>query len=179
MAARAARAAGAAPAAAAPPTPAPYGTHDGRGFLNVLPPGQNGLANLTQLGEWEAAKTRPPHNNDQLAMYGDLVFAVPGLKASQISKYYKDATFGVKPSNIDLSYSPRGDVTIVRDKRFAVPHVYGATRAGPMFGLGYAAAEHRLFFLHILRHLGPAQLSSFVGGPQGNRRFDHAHWPAA
>ena len=89
----------AAPAAGAP-APEPYGTHDGRGFLNILPPGQNGLVNSKQLAQWELNKSRPPHNDDQLGMYANLVFAVPGLKASQVGRYYKDATFGVKPADV-------------------------------------------------------------------------------
>jgi Penicillin amidase len=60
-------------------------------------------------------------------------------------------------------------VTIVRDRGFGVPHIYGATRDGAMFGLGYAGAEDRLFFMDALRHAGRAQLSSFAGG--ANRRW--------
>ena len=45
-------------------------------------------------------------------------------------------------------------MTIVRDKGFGVPHVYGRDRDGAMFGLGYAAAEDRLFFMDALRHAG-------------------------
>ena len=70
-------------------------------------------------------------------------------------------------------------MTIVRDKAFGVPHIYGATRAGLMFGTGYVAAEDRLFFIDVLRHLGRAQLSSFAGGSQGNRDFDKSEWLTA
>ena len=168
----------AAPATGAP-APESYGAHDGRGFLNILPPGQNGLVNSKQLAQWELNKSRPPHNDDQLGMYANLVFAVPGLKASKVGRYYKDATFGVKPGDVARTYNPRSDVTIVRDKRFGVPHIYGSTRQGAMFGLGYVAAEDRLFFIDVLRHLGRAELSSFVGGAQGNRDFDRSEWSIA
>src|SRR5918911_886033 len=93
-----------------------------------------------------------PHCCDQLGMYGDLVYATPGLQ--DVGRYFKDATFGVRPEDVERRYSPRADVTIVRDKGFGVPHVYGATRAGAEFGLGYIAAEDRLFFIDVLRHLG-------------------------
>src|SRR5205814_6037241 len=102
-----------------------------------------------------------------------------GLQPQDLSKYYKDASFGVKPGDVGRTYSPRSDVTIVRDKSFGVPHIYGSTRAGMMFGTGYAAAEDRLFFIDVLRHLGRAQLSSFVGGSQGNRDFDRGEWQIA
>lgn len=166
-----------APAASAAPTPQPYGTNDGGGFRDVLPPGTNGLDNLLQLGAFQAFGTRPAHNDDQRAMYGDLVFAVPGLQAADLSKYYKDSTFGVKPGEAERTYSPRDDVTIVRDSNFGVPHIYGSTRAGAMFGIGYATAEDRLFFIDILRHAGRGQLSSFAGG--ANIEMDREQWHVA
>jgi acyl-homoserine lactone acylase PvdQ len=160
-------------------SPAPYRLHDPGGFLNILPPGQNGLDNKDQLLAYELTGARPPHNDDQLAMYGDLVYAVPGLTAAQLPKYFKDASFGVKLTDVGRTYSPRSDVTIVRDKPFGVPHIYGTTRGGAMFGAGYVAAEDRLFFIDVLRHLGRAQLSSFVGGAPGNRAFDASEWSIA
>src|SRR3954462_5007152 len=157
----------------------PYQQGDYKGFWNILPPGENGFDNAAQLAAFEANKTYPPHANDQLAMYGDLVHVAPNLKAGDIDKYFKDASFGVKPDDVDRTYSPRADVTIVRDKGFGVPHIYGDTRAGTMFGAGYAAAEDRLFFIDVLRHLGRAQLASFAGGAQGNRDFDKSEWQTA
>jgi acyl-homoserine lactone acylase PvdQ len=161
------------------PQPQPYGTNDYGGFRNILPPGQNGFDNLTQLGAFETSGQRPEHNDDQLAMYANLVHAVPGLTAAQLSDYFKDATFGVKPDNVAGTESPRSDVTIERDKQFGVPHIYGTTRSGTMFGVGYATAEDRLFFIDVLRHLGRSQLSSFAGGAAGNRAFDEEQFAAA
>jgi acyl-homoserine lactone acylase PvdQ len=169
-----------APAAtAAPPVPEPYQAHDGKGFLNILPSGQNGLVNVFDAAAYEQNGTFPPHSHDQLGMYGNLVYAAPGLTAAQLTKYFKDASFGVKPGDAGRTYSPRDDVTIVRDKSFGVPHVYGRTRNGAMFGLGYIAAEDRLFFIDVLRHVGRAELSSFAGGSQGNRDMDAGQWAVA
>ena len=67
----------------------------------------------------------------------------------------------------------------MRDKSFGVPHIYGTTRAGTMFGAGYAAAQDRLFFIDVLRHLGRAQLSSFIGGAPANRAMDAEQWTLA
>ena len=64
-------------------------------------------------------------------------------------------------------------MTIQRDS-FGVPHIYGATRAGAMFGAGYATAEDRLFMIDALRHAGRAQLSSFAGG--SNAAMDESIW---
>ncbi len=162
------------------PAPQPYGANDGGGFRNILPPGENGFDNAAQLAAFEATKTaRPPHNDDQLAMYSNLIYAAPGLTEAQIPNYYKDATFGVQPGDVESTESPRSDVTIQRDKGFGIPHVYGATRAGTMFGLGYATAEDRLFFIDVLRHLGRAELTSFAGGAPGNQAFDAQQWATA
>jgi len=107
-------------------------------------------------------------------MYSDLVFATPGIDPAGLDRFFKDASFGVKPEDVERSYSPRGDVTIVRDKGFGVPHVYGTTRAGSMFGAGYVGGEDRLFFMDVLRNLGRGSLSSFAGG--ANREMDREQW---
>ena len=157
----------------------PYRADDGGGFRNVLPPGSNGLANGPELVAFLSTGARPAHNDDQRDMYADLVYAVPGLKDSDLDRFFKDASFGVKPEDVARTYQPREDVTVVRDASFGVPHVYGSTRDGAMFGLGYVTAEDRLFFIDVLRHLGRAQLSSFAGGAQGNRNFDRDQWALA
>ena len=166
-------------AATAAPSPGAYRENDFGGFRDVLPPGTNGLVSGPGLLAYETAGTRPKHNDDQLAMYADLVLATPGLTATDLSKYYKDSSFGVMPGHVERTYSPRDDVTIVRDSDFGVPHIYGATRAGAMFGTGYATGEDRLFFIDVLRHLGRAQLTSFAGGAPGNRAFDEMQWATA
>src|SRR5919205_772327 len=169
----------------------PYGTNDGGGFWNILPPGANGFASATDLAQFFAAcpppKTncpnapRPKHSSDELKMYANLVYASPGLKKADIPKYFKDATFGVRPNGAERIYSPpgNGDVTIVRDSAFGVPHIYGRTRAATMFGMGYVGAEDRLFTMDALRHAGRAELSSFAGGGASNRAQDHTQWELA
>ena len=110
-------------------------------------------------------------------MYDNLVYATPGLKAEDIPKYFKDGSFGVPDGQAERTYSPRADVTIVRDKGFGVPHVYGSTRSGAMFGLGYVGAEDRLFFMDVLRHAGRGELASFAGG--ANAGQDAEAWAVA
>jgi acyl-homoserine lactone acylase PvdQ len=169
----------AAPAAGAAAPVTPYAADDFGGFRDVLPPGTNGLVNVLELGAFETTGARPAHNDDQLAMYSDLGRATPGLTADGLSTYFKDSTFGVRDGDVASTVSPRADVTIVRDAGFGVPHIYGTTRDGAMFGEGYAAAQDRLFFIDVLRHAGRAQLSSFAGGAPGNRAMDQEQWALA
>jgi acyl-homoserine lactone acylase PvdQ len=159
----------------------PFRHNDFGGFRDVLPPGTNGLANAPALASFVATGVRPSHNDDQLAMYRDLVYASPGITADTLGRYFKDASFGVRAGDVDRTYTPgrRDDVTVVRDESFGVPHIYATTRQGAMYGIGYATAEDRLFFIDILRHLGRAQLSSFAGGASGNRAFDQMQWSVA
>jgi acyl-homoserine lactone acylase PvdQ len=165
-------------AAAQGPAPEPYGQNDAGGFLNVLPAGEQGVDNALQLAQFEATGAIPPHFDDQLPLYANLVYADPTLTPDEVPTYFKDATFGVKPGDIASTESPEPGLTIIRDQ-YDVPHVYGATRAQAEFGLGYVAAEDRLFFIDVLRHVARAQLSSFVGGSPSNRAMDETQWAIA
>ncbi|MBA2342844.1 MAG: penicillin acylase family protein, partial [Thermoleophilaceae bacterium] len=158
---------------------APFRQNDFGGFRNILPPGQAGHLSAPALAQYLANGTRPRNSSDQLRMYQDLVYSTPGLQASQIGRFFKDASFGVRPGDVTRRYKPRQDVTILRDRQFGVPHIYGTTRAGAMYGLGYAGAEDRLFFMDVLRNAGAGRLSSFAGGAAGNREMDRDSWDAA
>jgi acyl-homoserine lactone acylase PvdQ len=161
-----------------PPAPAaapqPYGTNDAGGFRNVLPPGENGLDNLQQLLEFKGPHLLPPHFADQQPLYENLLYAAPTLTEAQIPSYFKDATFGVPAGEVESTVEPRPGVTIVRDKAFGVPHIYGDSRADLMFGAGFAGAQDRLFLMDVLRHTGRAELASFLGG--SNAGGDASQW---
>lgn len=43
-----------------------------------------------------------------------------------------------------------------------------------MFAVGYVTAEDRLFMMDVLRHLGRARLSQFLGDSERNREMDEA-----
>ena len=165
--------------ATAPAQVQPYRFNDYGGFRDVLPPGTNGRSNLVELPAFLAAGARPPHNDDQRDMYARLLSATPGVSASNLGALFKDASFGIAAGGQQRAYSPTQGLTITRDAAFGVPHVYGATRAAAMFGVGYAAAEDRLFLMDALRHTGRAQLSSFAGGAAGNRSQDAQQWTLA
>src|SRR3954470_2940434 len=160
------------------PAPGAYRQNDFGGFRNVLPPGENGFDNALDLASFETTHNLPPHSADQLPLYRDLLTGYRTLNDAGVDRFFKDASFGVQPQDVERTYSPRSDVTIVRDS-YGVPHVYGSTRAGAEFGLGYVSAEDRLFFLDVFRHLGRAQLSSFAGGAPANRELDQQIWNVA
>src|SRR3954451_10152780 len=167
------------PAAAGAAAPQPYGTNDSGGFRNVLPPGEAGVANAFQLAQFEASGTYPAHWADQEPLYEGLMYASPTLTEGDVAKYYKDATFGVKPEDVESTTTPRPGVTIVRDKQYGIPHIYGDTFNDVELGAGYAGAQDRLFLIDVLRHTGRAQLSSFIGGGAGNRARDQTQWAIA
>src|SRR2546426_6913922 len=164
--------------ALAPPVRAQTDGHyqdfgDARGFLNIVPPGQDGVLNGPEAIAAQGG-TYPPHVKDQLDMYANLVYAVPGLTEDRLLDFYKDASFGVRDDDIDRVYSPTTNVTVIRDKSFGVPHIFGDTRYATMFAEGYTGAEDRLFLMDVLRHLGRARLSEFLGASPSNVAMDRS-----
>jgi len=158
----------------APPVGAPFVDCSGGQVFNIVPPGENGTYNMADFLRAEAGQGFPPHTRDQEPLYAGLLDVAPNLKDADIGAFYKDASFLV-----DLSQAERVETfplhpgtIIVRDEQFGVPHIYGVTRADTEFGAGFASAEDRLFVMDTLRHVGRAQLTSFVGPSPGNIAMD-------
>ncbi|MFG1603233.1 penicillin acylase family protein [Actinoplanes sp. NPDC049265] len=143
---------------------------------DILPPGENGDADLVQILANQAFGTQPPHADDQLTPYADLGYRYTGLTGDQINAFFNDSSFGVAAADVERSYSPRSDVTIVRDRKAGIPHITGTTRAGTMFGAGYAGAQDRLFLMDLMRHVGRGTLTPFAGGAEGNRELEQSVW---
>ena len=140
-------------------------------FLNIVPPGQDGSLNAIESVAAQAGNY-PPHVIDQLAMYHDLVKASPGLNEGQLLDFYKDASLGVAPDEVEREYSPIAGAVVRRDKKFGVPHITGETRYATMFAQGYTGAEDRLFLMDALRHIGRARMSEFLGASEANQAMD-------
>src|SRR3954453_19707558 len=153
----------------------PYQANDFKGFSHVIPPGENGTFNAPDFAQYQLNGKLPPHIDDQLAMYRDLPYAAPGLKAEDVGKYYKDASFGVKPEDVERTQNPKPGVTIIRDK-FGVPHIYGDTRADVMYGAGYAVAEDRLAEIDILRHVARGEGTKYLKGLADASSNDRDQW---
>jgi acyl-homoserine lactone acylase PvdQ len=148
--------------------------------MSILPPGENGLATTAQLATYESSNgaDRPPHSQDQLAPYENLLYGYQGLKDSQLHKYYEDESFGVRAGDVTRTETPSstgfpsGSVVIKRDK-LDIPHIYGSTNDAASFGAGYAQAEDRLFLMDVLRHYGAGTLSNFIGPSCADEQMDH------
>ncbi|MET0424975.1 MAG: penicillin acylase family protein, partial [Actinoplanes sp.] len=143
---------------------------------DILPPGQNGDADLVQILASQAFGTKPPHASDQLAPYANLVYNYTGLTGDQINTFFNDSSYGVAANDVASTVQPRSDVTIVRDAKLGIPHITGTTRAGTMYGAGYAGAQDRLFLMDLLRHVARGKLTPFAGGAAGNRALEQSVW---
>ena len=143
---------------------------------DILPPGENGNATLVEVLAHQAFGTQPAHADDQLGKYANLVYNYTGLTGQQINTFFNDSAYGVASNDVESTYSPRSDVTIVRDKTAGIPHVTGTTRAGTMYGAGYAGAEDRLFLMDLMRHLARGELTTFAGGAEPNRELEQSVW---
>ncbi|MGI8610225.1 MAG: penicillin acylase family protein [Candidatus Dormibacteria bacterium] len=170
------------PVTAAAPQPA-YRANDYGNMLNILPPGNNGLVTLADLaahGGPNGTGARPAHSNDQYDLYQNLLYGYKGLTDSGLTNFYKDASFGVKPEDIDtsqtvtLAYPGHGNVTIYRDKQFGTPHVYGDTVEAMAYGAGYATGHDRLFLVDVLRYTGRGHLTELVGPSCGDESMDRS-----
>lgn len=146
---------------------------------DILPPGQNGNATFAELLSHTVTGARPAHSADQLGMYANLAGGYQALTTDTITQFFNDNSFGVAADDVERTYQPRADVTVVRDKKAGVPHIYGTTRSGTMFGAGYATAENRLFLMDVMRRAGRGQVTPFAGGAPGNRELEQGFFAAS
>ncbi|MGH2692815.1 MAG: penicillin acylase family protein, partial [Actinomycetota bacterium] len=146
--------------------------------LNILPPGQGRYMNSAELLQSQGSG-EPVHNRDQLPMYAALIQSVPTINQGTLDDLFKDASFGVKPGDIERQYEPRPGVVVLRDRSFGVPHIYGKTRSDTMFGAGYVTGEDRMFMIDVLRHVGRGRLTQLLGPSDANLAMDCAAWLAA
>src|SRR4029079_16989931 len=93
--------------------------------------------------------------------------------------YFADSSLGAPAGGTESSVTPRSDVTIYREAATGMPHVRGTTRAGTLFGAGFAGAQDRLFMMDAMRHVGRGELTPFAGGAVGNREFEQEQWAVA
>jgi acyl-homoserine lactone acylase PvdQ/putative cell wall-binding protein len=162
------------------------GEGDVGGFDNIMPPGQDGVLNGAELLAAQGGQL-PPHFSDQTPLYESLVYEgglpVPGdsgepflgVTDGDLARFFKDGSFGtdapVEPIAVPEAC---GDVVAFRDTAFGVPHIYGATREAAQCANGWATAEDRLFLMDLLRHVGYARMSEFLGASEANKAMDRS-----
>ena len=107
----------------------------------VLPPGQSGYVSIPGL----ASGTGSPHLTDQTDLF---------------------TNFELRPFGFDQpatsTETPAPGVTIARDS-YGIPTVTGNSDRNAWFGVGYAAAEDRLFELELFRRAGSGRLAEILG----------------
>jgi acyl-homoserine lactone acylase PvdQ len=143
--------------------------------FNIVPPGQTGTYSAADLAAAELGQGFPAHTRDQEPLYANLIKLAPNVTEADIGNFYKDASFMAdvaQAERIETFPAPHDGTVIVRDKQFGVAHVFGRTRADTEFGSGFASAEDRLFEMDVLRHVGRAQLTSFIGPSPSNEAMD-------
>ena len=150
-------------------------------FMEIVPPGSNGNSASGIGGPAGLPILRYPNNyRDQLDLYGNLAYAKVGLKgdactppasfsehqkqSDQACNYYKDAGFVPKTvtSTRELTAPNGKKVTIKRDG-WGVPYIDGDDRAAAEYGMGFAAAQDRLWLFDLLRNVGRGHTSQFLG----------------
>ena len=136
----------------------PYAANDAGGFHDVLPPGANGLANGVELARLPDHRRRGPRTTTtSCAMYRDLMYATPGLKAAGPRALLQglDAS-ACKPGGRRVDRQParrRDDPARQRLRRPA--HLRRRRAAGRCSAPATPPPQDRLFFIDVLRHLGP------------------------
>lgn len=154
-------------------------------FLSAMPPGSSGNAAGgigAPAGIPPALTVYPDHYADQLELYGNWAHAQTPMRqadceppanldehrvASDLAcNYWKDAPIELSDADAVSTRTltaPDGTQVTLRRDGWGVPYVDGQTRAGAQFGMGFAAAEDRLWLFDVLRNAGRGRASEYLG----------------
>ncbi|HVW80740.1 MAG TPA: penicillin acylase family protein [Mycobacteriales bacterium] len=151
------------PGAQASATAVPSFQHDQGGFHSVLGYGEGQTTSLTDLVNFEVAGRAPASFTNQAAMYNAVITHEPKTDAD-LSSFYKNSDFAVPTgSDVGSVEHPTAGVTVIRDKRFDVPHIYATTRSAGMYAVGYVTAQDRLFLMDVLRRMAEGEQAGLLG----------------
>lgn len=153
-------------------------------FMAIVPPGSNGNSAGAVGGPLpDQPQIRYPANyRDQLDQYGNLAHARSPLvsapceppadidaheqKSDDACNYFKKAALTLDDAGavsvLELTAPHGSKVTLKRDG-WGVPYIDGEDRAAAQFGLGYAAAQDRLWLFDLLRAVGRGRASQKLG----------------
>lgn len=165
-----------------PPPPPPSGAENV--FLSAMPPGSNGNSAGAVGGPLpgQPQVSYPDNYRDQLDLYGNLAYALSPLKSQsclppadlaahqprsdQACNYFKKAGLTLSEAeavSTTTLTAPNGKTVTIRRDGWGVPYVDGADRASAQYGLGYAAAQDRLWLFDVLRDAGRGRASEKLG----------------
>ncbi|MFA5939077.1 MAG: penicillin acylase family protein [Sinimarinibacterium sp.] len=152
--------------------------------MAIVPPGSNGNSAGAVGGPLPGQPqiSYPANYRDQLDLYGNLAYAKSPLKSSPCEppadidahepasddacNYYKKAGLTLAEadavSTTELT-APNGKAVTIRRDGWGVPYIDGADRASAEYGLGYAAAQDRLWLFDLLRAVGRGRASEKLG----------------
>src|SRR5947209_5034038 len=151
------------PAAAPAAVPATPGVAQFGNFRSVLAQGEGQTVNAPQLAAYELTNNPPDTFVNQQPLYVGVMPNAGGLSASNLDSFYKNTNFGQMPGGVASTTSPRPGVTIYRDARYGMAHIYATNRPDLMFGAGYAQAQERLFLMDVARRTAEGTMSGLVG----------------
>jgi acyl-homoserine lactone acylase PvdQ len=156
----------------------------GGAVLNILPPGSRGNVSAPQALQLvpsggTATADSPPNFADQLEMYDAINTVDPAsIREEDLPRFFKDAAIDLPADEAVSEITPRPGVVIRRD-RFGVPFVTGQTAEDVAFGAGFAGTQDRMFLTDLLRHVGAARTSEFLGPSEENVAMDQEQLRAA
>jgi acyl-homoserine lactone acylase PvdQ len=133
------------------------------GFHSVLGYGEGERTNAVDLALFEAAGTVPATMTNQASLYNAVITGQPH-DDGDLNRYYKDSDFSVpRGDDIGSVEQPTAGATVIRDKKFSVPHIYASTRSAGMYAAGYVTAEDRLFLMDVLRRTAEGEQAGLLG----------------
>lgn len=135
---------------------------DAGGFRSVLAYGEGQTVNGADLAAYEASGNAPPSFTSQAALYNAGVHP-EGLTDAHLGNDFHSSSFTPADAPGLTSEQPQAGVTIARDADYQVFRVYSDSRAGVMWGAGYAAAQDRLFLMDVLRRTAEGNLAELLG----------------
>lgn len=170
--------------ASAPPSSGEISDNPGNTFLSAMPPGANGnsAGGVGAPVPGVPVLSYPANFSDQLHLYADLSYAKSPLKSDtctppanlaahqassdQACNYFKRANLmlsdGEAVSRRVLT-APDGKKVTIRRDGWGVPYIDGENRGAAEYGLGFAAAQDRLWLFDVLRYAGRGRASEYLG----------------
>lgn len=153
-------------------------------FMSIVPPGSTGnsAGAIGGPAPGQPQLSYAPNYRDQLDMYGNLAYAKSPLKADtcvppaniaahvkdsdQACNYFKRADLTLSAADAVSSRTlsaPNGKTAVLRRDGWGVPYIDAQDRLSAEYGLGYAAAEDRLWLFDLLRFVGRGRASEKLG----------------